>query len=336
MQAFVLLSAVGCILPSASCDLKLQRFESSQIHMGTSFAIVLYARDAATANRAFDAAFKRIGDLDSLLSDYISDSEVLQLSKRSPTTEPIPVSDDLCRVLAAAQQLSRRTDGAFDVTVGPLTRLWRRARRRHELPDPERLAEARSSVGYQFLHVDVKQRTVQLSRAGMRLDLGAIAKGYASDEALKALRALGIQQALVNAGGDISVSGRPPDKPGWIVGIAPLEPKADPSHFLQLENVAVATSGDAWQYVEILGQRYSHILDPRSGRGLTTRSSVSVVAPQGMVADSLASAVSVLGREKGLQLIEATPGAAAIIVHVDDGKARTYTSSRLGQYSMRP
>jgi thiamine biosynthesis lipoprotein len=103
-----------------------------------------------------------------------------------------------------------------------------------------------------------------------------------------------------------------------------------------VENVAVATSGDAWQYVEILGQRYSHILDPRTGRGLTTRSSVSVVAPQGMAADSLASAVSVLGRELGLQLIEATPGAAAIIVHVVDGKVRTYTSKRLGQYLMRP
>ncbi|MFV1964527.1 MAG: FAD:protein FMN transferase [Pirellulaceae bacterium] len=333
MQVLILTFLAGASLPAAPSDAsQLRRFESSQIHMGTSFAIVLYAPDAAIANRAFHAAFERIGELDRLMSDYVSDSEVIQLSNRSPTPAPVPVSKDLSRVVAAAQALSRRTDGAFDVTVGPLTRLWRRARRRQQLPDADRLAEARASVGYAFMRVDEANQTVHLSRPKMRLDLGGIAKGYATDAALRVLRSHRIERALVNAGGDIAVSGRPPEKSGWIVGIAPLEPMADPSHFLQVENAAVATSGDAWQYVEILGKRYSHILDPHTGIGLTVRSSVSVVAPTGMAADSLASAVSVLGVERGMELIEATPGAAAMILRVEDGKAKTYTSRRLADF----
>jgi thiamine biosynthesis lipoprotein len=310
---------------------RLERYEQIQPHMGTQFAIALYAPDEATAKQAFDAAFARIGALDDCMSDYDVTSELSRLGQASPTEKPIPVSDDLWRVLSASQTLSERTRGAFDVTVGPLTQLWRRSRRQKELPAPERLQAARAAVGYQHLRLRQDAQSVELLRPGMRLDLGAIAKGYACDEALKAMAAKGVTRAIVNGGGGLAVSAAPPGEQGWKVGVAPLEPEAEPSRVLLLENAGVATSGDAWQYVEIDGVRYSHIIDSKTGLGLTERSSVTVVAPTGILADGLATSVSVLGREAGLRLIEETPHAAALMVWLEDGQTKTAQSARFGE-----
>ncbi len=320
--------AVGLIPTAWAEDAPLQRFEQTQPHMGTQFAIALYAADEDAARKAFGAAFARIGELDDRLSDYDATSELSRLSQASPTSKPVAVSDDVWRVLSASQALSQRTDGAFDVTVGPLTLLWRRARRQKELPAQERLEQARAAVGYQHLRLHDDQRAVTLLRPKMRLDLGAIAKGYASDEALKAISKCGVKSALVNAGGGLSLGDAPPSEKGWKVGVAPLDPEAEPSRVLLLANCGIATSGDAWQFIEIGEVRYSHIIDPHTGIGLINRSSVTVVAPTGMLADGLATAASVLGPEKGLELIESTPGAAAIFVWSDDGKTKTAESSR--------
>src|SRR5262249_28184538 len=157
------------------------------------------------------------------------------------------------------------------------------ARRTHELPDAKELSRARALVGYQNLRLDAKARTVQLLKPGMQLDLGGIAKGYSADEALAVLRKNGITRALVAAGGDIAVGDAPPDVDGWKIGIAPLEdPDKKPTRYLILQNAAMSTSGDAEQYVEISGKRYSHIVDPRTGIGLVGRQSVTVVARKGI------------------------------------------------------
>src|SRR5207302_797818 len=201
------------------------RFEFSQPHMGTLFRIVLYAPDAESARAASDAAFRRIAELDDIMSDYQPASELMQLCARAGGP-PVGVSEDLFRVLAAAQDLAERSDGAFDVTVGPVVRLWRRARRRHELPDPDRLAKALELVGYQKVRLDPKARAAQLLKPGMLLDLGGIAKGYAADEALATLKRYGIESALVAGGGDMAVGSPPPGKAGWRIAIAPLEPQS--------------------------------------------------------------------------------------------------------------
>ncbi|MBW3600773.1 MAG: FAD:protein FMN transferase [Planctomycetes bacterium] len=306
----------------------LTRFQQARPHMGTQFGIALYAPDAETASKAFEAAFSRIGELDDRLSDYDATSELSRLSGASPTQAPVPISKDLWKVLAASQKLSRRTDGAFDVTVGPLTSLWRNARREKELPDDERLKHALTSTGYEHLRLHKENRTAELLRPGMRLDLGAIAKGYACDEALAAMSKLHVTRALVNGGGGMAIGDLPPGEKGWSIGVAPLEPEAEPSQVLVLANCGVATSGDAWQYVELGGVRYSHIVDPQTGLGMTTRSSVTVVAPTGMQADGLATAASVLGPEKGLELIDQTPGAAAVVVWVEEGETKSAESKR--------
>ena len=301
----------------------LRRFEFSQPHMGTRFQIVVYVPDAAAASRASDAAFERIARLDDTMTGYNPSSELMSLCQRAGGP-PVPVSEDLFQVLATSQALSERTNGAFDITIGPVVRLWRRARRQHELPMPDELARARELVGHAKLRLDPRARTAQLLKKGMLLDLGGIAKGYAADQALVVLKKHGVMSALVAAGGDIAVSASPPGREGWRIGIAPLEaPERPPTRFLLLHDAAVSTSGDAEQYVEIGGKRYSHIVDPKTGVGLAGQSSVTVVAPNATTSDGMATAVSVLGPERGLELVRSTPGTAALIVQATDQGPRT-------------
>ncbi len=314
---------------------RLSRFTFSEPHMGTRFKIILYAPDEPTAKRAAKAAFARIADLDGIMSDYRSTSELMTLCQKSGG-EPVRVSDDLFRVLFKAQEVSRLSDGAFDVTVGPVVRLWRRARRTHELPDVKELDQARQLVGYKNIRLDDKNQTVQLLKPGMRLDLGGIGKGYAADAALAILKEHDITRALVAAGGDIAMSGPPPEEDGWTIGIAPLRnPDAKPERYLILHDAAVSTSGDTEQYLDIGGKRYSHIVDPRTGMGLVDRLSVTVVAPKGLIADPLTKVVSVLGPERSLAIIDEMEGVAALVVRKSDKGMETFESKRFSKLPSR-
>jgi thiamine biosynthesis lipoprotein len=324
----VLLIAVA-VCPAA--ETALTRFTYTEPHMGTQFKIIVYAPDKSAADGAAKAAFARIAELDGIMTDYRPTSELMQLCKKAGG-EPVHVSDDLFTVLAHAQGVSMRSDGAFDVTVGPVVRLWRRARRTHKLPDADDLAKARSLVGYEKMRLDARAQTVQLMKPGMQLDLGGIGKGFAADAALAVLKKHGITRALVAASGDIAVSGPPPDAEGWRIGIAPLaDPDSKPSRYLLLHDAGVSTSGDAEQYVEIGGKRYSHIVDPKTGIGLVGRMSVTVVARNDTTADSLTKVVAVLGPERGLRIIEETDGAAALYFRLTDTGEESLASKRFPQ-----
>jgi FAD:protein FMN transferase len=309
----------------------LRRFTFTERHMGTLFEIVLYAPSEAVAKDAARAAFARIAELDGIMSDYRPASELMQLCKKAGGP-PVPVSADLFDILARSQEIARLSGGAFDVTVGPVVRLWRRARRTRRLPDPEELARARARVGYDKIRLDTIRRTVQLTLEGMLLDLGAIAKGYAAEAALEVLRRYGITRALVAASGDIAAGDPPPGARGWKVGIAPLEPGAQPSRFVLLNHAAVSTAGDTEQFVEINGKRYSHIVDPHTGMGLTRRSSATVVARDGTTSDGLDTAVSVLGARKGLALVDGIDGAALFYVERTERGLETVVSKRFKEY----
>jgi thiamine biosynthesis lipoprotein len=305
----------------------LSRFEFSQPHMGTTFRVVLYAPDKQTAERAQRAAFARIADLDARLSDYRSDSELMRAC-RDAVRHPVTLSDDVFRVLSTGQELSRRSDGAFDMTVGALTRIWRRARREGELPPSSEIAAARATSGYGLVHVDAAAKTLRIHRPGVRLDAGGIAKGYAADRALDVLRDAGLPHAMVVAGGDIATGKAPPGTAGWRVTVAPLDPGAAAAKFLVLHDAGVSTSGDAEQWVEIGGTRYSHILDPRTGRPLTTHMAVTVIAPDATTSDMLATTVAVLGAEKGLALAESYGASASMTLEPTDGQREHVTSAR--------
>ena len=232
---------------------------------------------------------------------------------------PVPVSPDVFRVVSIAQDLAKRSDGAFDVTAGALTRLWRRARRQGTLPDPADLARARSESGYRLLRLGADDQAIWLEREGVRLDVGGIAKGYAADRALEVLARAGLTRAMVVAGGEMALGDPPPGACGWRVSIAPLDPSTAAPAPLELSHAGVSTSGDAEQWMEVDGVRYSHILDPRTGQPLTRHLAVTVAAVDATTSDMLATAVAVLGEREGLRLAD-DYGAAALFTVAPDGR----------------
>ena len=311
---------------SAAMAQALKRFEFSEPHLGTLVAVTLYAPTETVATEAAVAGFARIKALNRILSDYLDESEVSRLCRTAGSGTAVEVSPELFDVLSRSLALSEATDGAFDVTISPVIKLWRAARKQRQLPDPQHLAAARELVGWKHVKLDAKRRTVELLKPGMQLDFGGIAKGYIAQQVRDLLARRGQNRCLIAIAGDI-VAGDPPldadgrETEGWKIGVAPLDkPDGPPSRMLRLKNCSVSTSGDAFQFVEIGGVRYSHIVDPQTGLGLTQRSSVTILAPDGADADGLATAVTILGVERGLKLIEqsqhtaATHKTAALIV----------------------
>jgi len=328
----LLILPCGLVAVNALQPPTLQRYTFTEPHMGTTFRIVLYAPDEATANKAAKAAFARVAELNLIMSDYRADSELMKLCEKAGG-EPVKVSPELFEVLQKSEEFSKLTDGAFDVSISPVVRLWRKARRSREMPKAEEIKKALELVDYRKIKLDAKNRTVQLLLMGMLLDLGGIAKGYAADAALAVLRQHGITRALVAAGGDIAVGDAPPDAKGWKVGIAPLKnPQAEPEQYLLLVNAGVSTAGDAEQFVEIAGKRYSHIIDPKTGIGLTGRRSVTVVAPNATTSDGLDTGLCVLGVERGLKIVEAREDVAALFVFESDKGVEKTASKRFAKY----
>lgn len=279
------------------------RHEFSHPQMGTVFRLVFYTeKDSAAAAQLARMAFDAVDSLNASMSDYLPESELNRLCATAGQGPPRRVSDDLWRVLAQANRFSRKTHGAFDVTVGPLTRLWRRARNLQEVPDSAKVLEAQKLVGYQHV-VFKKGQRIELKKAGMRLDLGGIAQGYAADRCLAILRKNGVRQALADAGGDIALGDPPPGKTGWDIEIpGPNGQKTT----LVLANGGITTSGATFRFLEANGKRYSHIVDPRSGWGVTAPVLVTVQAPDATTADAWATAISVLG-EPGWQALKRKP-----------------------------
>ena len=279
--------------------------------MGLPVRLVLHASDRGSAEAAARAAFARIAALDRMMSDYRPDSELRRIHSHAGT--PVVVSPELLTVLSSALEISRRTNGAFDPTVGPLVALWRESRSTRTLPEPARLAAARELVGWQHVEIDAARSAVRLLRPGMRLDLGGVAKGYILQEGLRILRHRGITRALIASGGDIVVADAPPGRAGWHAD-APGADTAFATRASRLVNAALATSGSTEQFVEIDGFRYSHIIDPRTGLGATTDRVVHVIAEDAALADGLATALTILSSE-GVQTVrERFPGVVISLV----------------------
>jgi thiamine biosynthesis lipoprotein len=279
--------------------------------MGVQTRIVAFAQEKAGAETAAAAAYERIDRLDAIMSDYRRGSELNRLSDAAGGP-PVAVSAELYEVLSESQRIAEASGGAFDVTLGPAVALWREARKSGRLPDATTLAAARSRTGYRKLALDPERRTAQLTEQGMRLDLGGIGKGYAAERAVRELRSRGVDRCLVALAGDIYAGDPPPGERGWRVEVQG-EQAGLPMGVLLVANSAVSTSGDTEQFVQIAGRRYSHILDSRTGLGLETRRSVTVVAPRGEWADALATAAYVVGTDATRALLDRFTGTAAII-----------------------
>lgn len=305
----LVLAASACGAPSAPPP--LERYTYRQIHMGMEARLVFYAPNDSTARRAARAGFERLAALDDALSNYRPTSALMQLSARAGQG-PQPVPPDVLAVLQAANALTRATDGAFDVTVGPYARLWRQARQSGRLPPTDSLDAAARRTGWHRVRLDPIAGTVELLTPGMELDVGGIAKGYAIDEVAHVLRAHGVERSLIELGGDLRLGRPPPGRDGWRVALAHASAPAPDT--LTLHDVAVASSGDAEQFIEIDGTRYSHVIDPRTGQGVRHRLAATVVAPTGLAADGYATAVTLLDAEARAAFIATHPQAAFYVL----------------------
>jgi thiamine biosynthesis lipoprotein len=284
--------------------------------MGTLAQVTVVAPDSGCARVCILAAFEAMERVQQSMNDRNPDSELSRLSQTA-FGQAVPVSPGLFAVLCAARQYSQLSGGAFDITVGPEVALWREMEKTGIRPRPEQIEEAREKVGYEKVILNLQDQTVRFEKEGMRLDLGGIAKGYAVDLAVEAIRQNGALGGMVDIGGNIRCFGQPPaPAKDWIIGLQ--NPRAETVlKRIKLNDFAVATSGDYRRYAQAGGRRYSHILNPSTGDSAEELISVTIVAPTAMEADALSTAVSVMGRQRGLDLIESLDGIEAILITAD-------------------
>lgn len=316
-----LFATVLFLLPGLTRAETRTLFTFREPHMGTLFTIRIYGEkeEAESIKAAAGKAFDRVAGLNSICSDYLPESELNNFA-RGPSGLPIVVSRDLFDVFQKAIHLSKATRGAFDPTAGPLIRLWRTTKKNGRLPPPGNIDSALRRTGYRHLELDPAASTITKKIDGMLFDLGGIAKGYAADAALQVLREAGHTCVLVAASGDIVVGDPPPGKDGWTIGIEALDLRVAPKDMptVILKNQAISTSGDARQFIELDGIRYSHIVSTETGLGLTERIAATVIAPDATTSDSYATAAVLLGKTRGLKFIEDRERIECRIVSLQD------------------
>jgi thiamine biosynthesis lipoprotein len=327
LKNLLIIAFLICIFVSGSfvraASGQFLRFEFQSLRMGTRFRIVLFGTDELAARQAATQAFERAEQLEQIFSDYREDSEVSE-AERIAVRRPRVVSPLLFDLLERCLHFSRLTGGAFDITVGPVVRLWRRCRVTGRLPTTVELDRALASVGYEKVLLNPRTHSLRLTASGMHLDLGGIAKGYAADEIFRILSSSGFSRCLVDAGGDLRLGAAPPGRRGWEVR---LDDELGGGEKFELEQCAIASSGDRFQFAEIDGVRYSHIVDPRTGLGVRYRGEVSVIAPDALTADALATALSVMEVSDGNRLIEGLDGVESRISREANGRVDVVRST---------
>ncbi len=271
------------------------RYEFTHPQMGTVFKITLYADDSSKAVKVSKVAFEKLDKLNLILSDYREDSEINQLCKNAYNQSFI-VSNDLWAILLESKKAYDLSNTNFDITIGPMTQLWRKMKRQNRLPSNEQIEKARAKVGFDNIVFDTKNQSVILKKEGMRIDFGGIGKGYAEDEMIKVLENNGINSAMIEGGGNIVVSNPPESEKGWKIEIK------DKTYFLK--NCGISTSGDLFQFVEIEGKKYSHILDPKTGIGMTTPIQISTIAPNSTTADWASTALCLMNGKSRKRLVK--------------------------------
>jgi thiamine biosynthesis lipoprotein len=311
-----------------------KKFLFTENKMGSPFNLVLVTDDSLKAVTLARECFALVDTLNSLFSDYDSTSELSRLNAKAGK-EPMIVSSRLWNLLISSRRAWLQSKHAFDITIGPLSRLWRKARKEKRFPDSSAVAERKALVGFQQLQLHPADHSVYLPQKGMQLDLGGIAKGYAAQEVVNYLTRKGITHALADAGGDMVMSQPPPNSRGWTIGVNVPETTDDllPEKLL-LQNKAVATSGDAYQYIEHKGRRYSHIADPRTGYGISSQRNVTVIADDGALADWLATACSILSIQEAMQLVKKMK-AELLITELRNKQVVYYDSPEFKRYWKR-
>jgi FAD:protein FMN transferase len=296
---FLALSLCLCVSLAFSYAPKTRRYEDSRVSMGCAYTIVVYGHDPARLREAASAALDEVDRIDRLMSHYKNDSELSRVNREAAKSF-IKVDPELFDFIAECLRYSRESEGAFDITVGPLMKAWGFFRGEGRMPTEAELSEARSRVGYWRVILNRKDGSIYFDRAGVEIDLGGVAKGYAVDRAVAVLKRYGVTSALLSAGGStIYALGAPPGKPAWEIEIQdPVEPDKIATR-VRLKDRALSVSGSNEKFFELNGARYSHVMDPRTGRPVQGVLSVAVITDDGTSGDALDNVFYVSGVERG-------------------------------------
>jgi len=315
----VLLAALPILLPGL---VEAEWHQRDEPIMGTRVAVELWSEDAALATRAMDAVIAEMRRTDELMSTYKPESQLSQVNAHAHQ-RPVVVDADIITVVERGLEMSHLSGGAFDITYASVGYLY--DYRAHQRPTDAEIAAALPGVDYRQVVVDRDARSIRFLKEGVRIDLGGIAKGYAVDRAIERLREMGIEHAMVNAGGDTRLLGDRRGKP-WIVGIR--DPRAEGRMVtrLPLADEALSTSGDYERYFEEDGVRHHHILVPGTGRSARSVRSATVLGPDATLTDALSTTVFVLGVERGMEIVSRLPGVEAVVV---DAEGRIFYSDGL-------
>ncbi|NOY63255.1 MAG: FAD:protein FMN transferase [Gammaproteobacteria bacterium] len=317
-----LFSAVLLLPPLAQA----QWIKGEEPIMGTSVRVELWHEDRARGEAAVAAVMAEMHRIDKLMSPFIAQSELSHINQ-SAADHPVVVSRELLDLIKRSLEFSVKTSGSFDITFASAGFLY--DYRRAIKPTEQMLETALPAIDYRHVIVDDKQSTVSFTRQGVIIDLGGIAKGHAVDQSIAILRNLGIEQALVSAGGDSRILGDKRGRP-WMIGVRDPRNEEGTIVAIPLTDSAISTSGDYERYFELNGVRYHHILSPVTGKSVKSTRSVSILGPNATTTDALSTSVFVLGPKRGLALIESLPGIEAVIV---DKKGRVRFSSGLNDVS---
>lgn len=328
---FITVNAILLLL-NLQVQAQLQRFSFSQTKMAAPFSITFYDDDSVHAVVTSQKCFALVDKYVFVYSDYIDSSEINLLCKKAGAGGKTVVSAELLDILLHAKAAYIKSNKSFDITLGPLTRLWRKARKENLFPDDKTVKEKLALTGFNKIIIDSLQQTVQLLQSGIQIDMGGIAQGYIVQKVINFLKDNGITNALVNASGDISAIGKPSGTPGWTVAIAmPQSENAVLNKKLLISNKAVTTSGDTYQFIEHNGKKYSHVINPATGYGITSRRSVTVIADDATTADWFTKACSLLPAETAKKLALQLH-ADFLITEIKNGKLIFYSTKGFAKY----
>ena len=296
-----------------------RKFSYSEMKMGSAFNLIIVSTDSNKANHLARKSYELVDSLNHIFSNYDSSSELSKINA-SAGLLPYKMSPAMLDLVQKSQYAYIQSKGAYDISIGPLSSLWRNARKAKLFPEASTVLATKKLVGLNQVKINKRLGTIFLPNANMQLDFGGIAKGYIAQWVINFLKANGIQQALVDAGGDIVMSGPPLNQQGWLIGVN-LPETTDQllNKKLQLSNCSVATSGDVFQFIEYKGVKYSHIINPLTGYGVTNLRNVTIIAKTGATADWLATACSILPIKEAKQLA-ISHQAALLITTLKNGK----------------
>lgn len=318
MKPFIYTIAL-LVFSTSLLQAQTRKFSYSEMKMGSAFNLIIVSADSNKANHLARKSYELVDSLNHIFSNYDSSSELSKINA-SAGLLPYKMSTAMLDLVQKSQYAYIQSKGAYDISIGPLSSLWRKARKAKLFPEASTVLATKKLVGFAQIKINKRLGTIFLPNANMQLDFGGIAKGYIAQWVINFLKANGIQQALVDAGGDIVMSGPPLNQKGWLIGVN-LPETTDQllNKKLQLSNCSVATSGDVYQFIEYKGVKYSHIINPLTGYGVTNLRNVTIVAKTGATADWLATACSILPIKEAKQLA-ISHQAALLITTLKNGK----------------